>query len=194
MGDLEQRENLFHTLSTRLLSQNLDVLCSILNRLFMEGRAWSILGPDLQLLVLEEEELYIDPVLRASIGKSMARTPYYTVRDPQPQPPPTEAVMAKEPEPVEYEEEDEKPVREVIPLDDIEKIDLLLDVGMKTVEMPNLAGIRQACQEELARINTELVKGQEQAQKEYQNALAEWEARQAAKAKAKQEEEKDDDA
>lgn len=65
---MDESENLFQKLYTRQLLLNSDVLCSILSRLSTEGRAWTILTPDLRLRVLEAEELYIDQDPRANIG------------------------------------------------------------------------------------------------------------------------------
>lgn len=59
MGDQEESESLFQRLCMRQLCQSLDVLSSILSRLGVLGRALTILTPDLQLRVLEEEELSI---------------------------------------------------------------------------------------------------------------------------------------
>lgn len=205
MDDRDGNENPFQRLYMRVLSHNLDVLSSILDRLFMEGQVWTILTPDLQLRVLEEEELSIDPVLKASISNPMARTPYVTVRGPEPAPPapkPKEAVMPteyerrplsmdpvpQETEVVEEEKDPPKPEKEVIPIEDLDKIEKLLDVSVNTIDMPNLPHIKQACMEELKQIDDALGELQTKAQEEYQKAMDEWNAEKEAKARKKAEE------
>lgn len=201
-----ESENPFLTLYMRVLSRNLDVLSSSLSRLFMEGKVWTTIGQDLQLRVLEEDELYIAPDHKANIGNPMARTPYVTVRGPEPAPPaPKEVRMADEyprrelnPNPVPQqapvkkgakEEEDPRPERYVVPIEELDKIEKLLDVSVQTVSMPNLKAIQQACMEELAQINAAMAEGQQQAQEAYMSEMAEWEARQKQKADAKKAEE-----
>lgn len=145
----------------------------------------------------------------------MARTPYVTVRGPEPPlpaPKPQETKMPTEyerrdisgavpappvPQEIEQaEEEDPKPERQVIPLDDLDRIEKLLDVSVQTVDMPNLAAIKQACMEELAQINAAVAESQTQANEQYTRELAEWESKKQQKAEEKrkraEEEEKKD--
>jgi regulator of protease activity HflC (stomatin/prohibitin superfamily) len=88
----------------------------------------------------------------------------------------------------EVEEEDPAPERQVIPIEDLDKIEKLLDVFMNTIDTPHLSAIKQSCMDELVAINNTLAEAQEEAQVEYQKALAEWEAKRDAKRKAEEKE------
>jgi DNA-binding transcriptional regulator YbjK len=85
---------------------------------------------------------------------------------------------------------DEAPERQVVPVEDLDKIENLLNVFMSTKDMPNLSAIKQSCMDELAQVNNSLVEAQAEALAKYQKELAEWEAKKAVEAKAKAEEEK----
>ena len=84
--------------------------------------------------------------------------------------------------------EDPAPELKVVPIEDLDKIEKLLDVAMNTINMPNLAAIKQACMEELVQYNTALAEQQAVAQAEYRKALAEYDAKQTAKRQAKEKE------
>ena len=81
------------------------------------------------------------------------------------------------------------PERQIIPVEDLDKIEKLLDVFMNVKDMPNLSAIKQSCIEELAQIEAGLEQAQREAQVEYERELADWEAAQRKKAKAEAEEE-----
>lgn len=81
-------------------------------------------------------------------------------------------------------EEDEVPMREVVPIEDLDKIEKLLDVSLSTKDMPNLPHIKQACMEELAQIDAALAEQQEAANEAFQKEMAEYDAKQAAKREA----------
>lgn len=84
--------------------------------------------------------------------------------------------------------EDPKPELKVVPIEDLDKIEKLLDVAINCVQTPNLPSIKAACMAELKEIDDAMAITQAQAQMEYQKALAEWEgarAKKAAEAQAK---------
>jgi hypothetical protein len=84
--------------------------------------------------------------------------------------------------------EDPAPELKVVPIEDLDKIEKLLDVAVNTINMPNLAAIKQACMEELVQYNAALAEQQAVAQAEYRKALAEYDAKQNAKRAAKEKE------
>jgi hypothetical protein len=84
--------------------------------------------------------------------------------------------------------EDPAPELKVVPIEDLDKIEKLLDVAVNTINMPNLAAIKQACMEELVQYNAALAEQQAVAQAEYRKALAEYDAKQNAKRQAKEKE------
>lgn len=201
MAEKDGSESQIQNLYTNLLLHNLDVLSSSLSHLFMMGRVWTTIGQDLRLRVLEEEELYIDPVPKATTSETtMPRIPYVTVRGESPPPPPKETAMPTEyerrpltpdPDPVPQDTVEEKdpprPEKEVVPIEDLDKVEKLLDVSVNTINMPNLPNIKASCMEELKQIDDALGVQQAKAQEEFQKALAEWESEKAAKAKKKAE-------
>ena len=77
------------------------------------------------------------------------------------------------------------PERAVIPVDDLDKIEKLLDVFMNAKDMPNLPAIKQSCMEELAQIEAGIAGAQREAQEEYDKAMADWEAAKRKKAEEK---------
>jgi hypothetical protein len=84
--------------------------------------------------------------------------------------------------------EDPAPELRVVPIEDLDKIEKLLDVAVNTLNMPNLGAIKQACMEELAQINATMAAEQAVAQAEYRKALAEYDAKREAERKAKEKE------
>jgi hypothetical protein len=84
--------------------------------------------------------------------------------------------------------EDPAPELRVVPIEDLDKIEKLLDVAMNTLEMPNLAAIKQACMQELSQINATMAEEQAVAQEEYRVALAEYDAKRNAERAAKEKE------
>jgi hypothetical protein len=84
--------------------------------------------------------------------------------------------------------EDPAPELKVVPIEDLDKIEKLLDVAVNTLNMPNLAAIKQACMEELVQYNAALAEAQAAAQAEYRKAIAEYDAKIAAKRAAKEKE------
>lgn len=85
-------------------------------------------------------------------------------------------------------ESDPAPEVKVVPVEDLDKIEKLLDVFMNTKDMPNLSAIKQSCMDELVQINLTLEEAQMEAQVEYQKAMAEWSAKREAERKAKEKE------
>lgn len=79
-------------------------------------------------------------------------------------------------------EEDPAPELKVIPIEDLDKIEKLLDVALSCVQTPNLPHIKASCMQELVEIDAALGEQQQVAQEEYQVALAEWDAKRVAKA------------
>jgi hypothetical protein len=103
---------------------------------------------------------------------------------------------AKMPEPVpseipvvEEEEGDPAPKLTVVPIEDLDKVEKLLDVARNTVDMPNLPHIKAACMQELAEIDAAMGEAQAEAEVEYQKELAEWSAKREAERVAKAKEE-----
>jgi len=78
--------------------------------------------------------------------------------------------------------EDPAPELKVVPIEDLDKIEKLLDVALSTVDMPNLPNIKAACMQELVEIDAALGVQIQAAQEEYRVALAEWDAKRVAKA------------
>jgi hypothetical protein len=91
---------------------------------------------------------------------------------------------AKAPEP----KEDPAPELRVVPIEDLDKIEKLLDVAMNTVNMPNLPNIKAACMQELVEIDNAMGEQMAVAQAEYQKALDEWSAKRNAERAAKEKE------
>lgn len=88
--------------------------------------------------------------------------------------------------------EDPAPELKIVPVEDLDKIEKLLDVAINCVECPNLPAIKAACMAELEEINATMAAAQGQAQMEYQKAYAEWDAKRLkkmAEAQAKVDEE-----
>lgn len=202
MAEEDGSENLILRLYMRLLSQNLDVLSSFLSHLSMVGRVWTTLGQDLQLRVLEEEELSTDPVPKASISNPMARTPYVTVRGPepaQPAPKPKETTMIErrelsgsygDPEPV--KEDTGPPMPDPVEFDD-QKANALLDIVLKTKDLPTLSALSGSAMQQLVKMNKEVADETGKLQEEWKAAYAEWEnkKKKEAEEKRKKEEEKE---
>jgi hypothetical protein len=90
---------------------------------------------------------------------------------------------------VEEEEGDPAPELKVVPIEDLDKIEKLLDVARNTVDMPNLPHIKAACMQELVEIDNTMGEAQAEAEVEYQKELAEWSAKREEKRKAKAKEE-----
>jgi hypothetical protein len=84
--------------------------------------------------------------------------------------------------------EDPAPELKIVPIEDLDKIEKLLDVAINTLDMPNLAAIKQACMQELSQINATMAAEQAVAQEEYRVALAEYDAKREAKRKAEEKE------
>ncbi len=83
---------------------------------------------------------------------------------------------------VEAKEEDPRPEVKIVPIEDLDKIEKLLDVAINCVQTPNLPAIKAACMAELKEIDDAMAVTQMAAQEEYQVALAEWEGRRDKKA------------
>jgi hypothetical protein len=106
----------------------------------------------------------------------------------------TDEPKMAEPVPYEFkevkeEEGDPAPELKVVPIEDLDKIEKLLDVAINTVDMPNLPNIKAACMQELKEIDDAMGVAMEEAQVEYQKALAEWEGKREEKRRAKAKEE-----
>jgi hypothetical protein len=86
------------------------------------------------------------------------------------------------------ETEDPAPVLQVVPIEDLDKIEKLLDVAMNTINTPNLSAIKQACLDELAQINAAMEEQQGVALEAYNKEMAEYSAKQNAKRAAKEKE------
>jgi hypothetical protein len=99
-----------------------------------------------------------------------------------------EPVPSEFPE-VEEEEADPAPELKVVPIEDLDKVEKLLDVARNTVDMPNLPNIKASCMQELKEIDNAMGEAQAEAEVEYQAALAEWSAKQEEKRRAKAKEE-----
>jgi hypothetical protein len=84
--------------------------------------------------------------------------------------------------------EDPAPELKVVPIEDLDKIEKLLDVALNTLDMPNLSAIKQACMEELAQYNAALAAAQAVAQAEFEKASAEYNAKKNAERAAKEKE------
>jgi hypothetical protein len=78
--------------------------------------------------------------------------------------------------------EDPAPELRVVPLEDLDKIEKLLDVAINCVQTPNLPNIKAACMQELKEIDDAMGAQIQVAQAEYQKALAEYDAKRAKKA------------
>jgi hypothetical protein len=81
-------------------------------------------------------------------------------------------------------EEDPAPELRVVPIEDLDKVEKLLDVALSTVQTPNLPNIKAACMQELKAIDDSMNEAVMAAQEEYRVALAEWSAKRQAKADA----------
>ena len=86
------------------------------------------------------------------------------------------------------EVEDPAPELKVVPIEDLDKVEKLLDVALNTINMPNLPNIKAACMQELVEIDNAMGESMAVAQAEYQKALAEYDAKVAAKRQAKEKE------
>jgi hypothetical protein len=84
--------------------------------------------------------------------------------------------------------EDPAPELKVIPIEELDKVEKLLDVARNTVDMPNLPNIKAACMQELVEIDNAMGEAMAVAQEEYRVALAEYDAKIAAKRKAEEKE------
>jgi hypothetical protein len=71
-------------------------------------------------------------------------------------------------------QEDPAPELKIVPIEDLDKIEKLLDVAINCVQTPNLPAIKAACMAELVEIDRVMGEQQEVAQEEYRVALAEW--------------------
>lgn len=83
--------------------------------------------------------------------------------------------------------EDPAPELKVVPIEDLDKIEKLLDVARNTVDMPNLPHIKAACMQELAEIDAAMGEQQALAQQEYEKALGEWSSKRNAKLRVEEE-------
>jgi hypothetical protein len=77
--------------------------------------------------------------------------------------------------------EDPAPELKIVPIEDLDKIEKLLDVAINCVQTPNLPAIKAACMQELVEIDAAMAVTQMAAQEEYRVALAEWDAKRVAK-------------
>jgi hypothetical protein len=84
--------------------------------------------------------------------------------------------------------EDPAPEMQVVPIEDLDKIEKLLDVAMNTINTPNLAAIKRACMDELAQINAAMEEAQGVALEAYNKEMAEYSAKQNAKRAAAEKE------
>jgi hypothetical protein len=84
--------------------------------------------------------------------------------------------------------EDPAPELKVIPIEDLDKVEKLLDVAMNTINTPNLPNIKAACMQELVEIDNAMGEQMAVAQAEYQKALDEWSAKRNAERAAKEKE------
>ena len=80
------------------------------------------------------------------------------------------------------QEDDPAPELKIVPIEDLDKIEKLLDVAISCVQTPNLPYIKAACMQELKEIDNALGVQIEAAQEEYRVALAEWDNKRIAKA------------
>lgn len=80
--------------------------------------------------------------------------------------------------------EDPAPELKVVPIEDLDKVEKLLDVARNTIDMPNLPNIKAACMQELKAIDDSMAEPMQEAQEAYRVALAEWSAKRDAKAAA----------
>lgn len=87
---------------------------------------------------------------------------------------------------VKEDEGDPAPVLELVPIEDLDKVEKLLDVAMNTINTPNLPNIKAACMQELKQIDDSMAEPMQEAQEAYRVALAEW----SAKRKKKSDEER----
>jgi hypothetical protein len=78
--------------------------------------------------------------------------------------------------------EDPAPELRVIPLEDLDKIEKLLDIAISTVQTPNLPNIKASCMQELKAMDDALGVQIQVAQEEYRVALAEYDAKRNKKA------------
>jgi hypothetical protein len=77
--------------------------------------------------------------------------------------------------------EDPAPELKIVPIEDLDKIEKLLDVAINCVQTPNLPAIKAACMQELVEIDRAMAEQQEVAQEEYRVAIAEWDAKRVKK-------------
>ena len=75
------------------------------------------------------------------------------------------------------EDTDPAPELKIVPIEDLDKIEKLLDVAINCVETPNLPAIKAACMAELVEIDRAMAEAQGVAQEEYRVARAEWDAK-----------------
>lgn len=164
MDEMAGSENPLQKLYTNLLLHNLDVVSSSLSHLFMMGEVWTTIGRDLRLRVLGEEELYTHLGHKANTSKEVNM-------------------------PVEYEAKEEKPK----PIEfDAEEADLLLDVVIKTHDMPNLANLNKAAMTNLVLMAAEIEEQFKAAAEKAKEAADKAAADAAAKKKAKDQETEDE--
>jgi len=84
--------------------------------------------------------------------------------------------------------EDPAPELKIIPIEDLDKVEKLLDVARNTIDMPNLPNIKASCMQELKEIDNAMGEQMVVAQAEYRKALDEWTAKRDAERKAKEKE------
>jgi hypothetical protein len=84
--------------------------------------------------------------------------------------------------------EDPAPELKVVPIEDLDKVEKLLDVAINTINMPNLPNIKAACMQELVEIDAAMGEQMAVAQAEHQKALDEWSAKRNAERAAKEKE------
>jgi ribosomal protein L12E/L44/L45/RPP1/RPP2 len=77
---------------------------------------------------------------------------------------------------------DEAPELQVVPVEDLDKIEKLLDVTLSCIDMPHLSAIKQACMDELVQINNSIAEAQAAASATFQKESADYEAAQRKKA------------
>ena len=87
-----------------------------------------------------------------------------------------------EPVPYEFPEAEEKetdpaPELKIVPIEDLDKVEKLLDVALSTIQTPNLPNIKAACMQELKEIDDAMGEAMLEAQEAYDAELAEWSGR-----------------
>ena len=84
--------------------------------------------------------------------------------------------------------EDPAPELKIVPIEDLDKIEKLLDVALNTIEMPNLSNIKAACMQELKEIDNTMGEAMAVAKAQYDKEMADWNAKRNAERAAKEKE------